>query len=254
MTHGLPAMSACPSDPGSRRCRDVGTPDQIADAIRRDGRSPSTGTSPRPTSTLTRFAGPATSPKRSSTPSPPTWPRFGTLVRDATVTVAAMSAAELEAAVVGPAERVGARVEPALVAELVAAVVDEPAALPSLQYTLYELAERSPDRCLTLAAYRERVASTRPSRRGPSSSTARSTMPNATPFGGCSRASWWSAQTRSRPGARPPFRAGDADRRAVHGRRGRGVGASPAPHARSPSRHPRADRRGRAVPQYGGPK
>jgi WD40 repeat protein/DNA-binding SARP family transcriptional activator len=81
--------------------------------------------------------------------------RFGSVVRDATVTVAAMSAAELEAAVVGPAERVGARVEPGLVAELVAAVVDEPAALPSLQYTLYELAERSPDRCLTLAAYRE---------------------------------------------------------------------------------------------------
>jgi WD40 repeat protein/DNA-binding SARP family transcriptional activator len=81
--------------------------------------------------------------------------RFGTLVHDTTVTVAAMSAAELEAAVVGPAERVGARVDPALVAELVAAVVDEPAALPSLQFTLYELAERSPDRCLTLAAYRE---------------------------------------------------------------------------------------------------
>jgi DNA-binding SARP family transcriptional activator len=81
--------------------------------------------------------------------------RFGTLVQDATVTVPAMSAAELEAAIVGPAERVGARVEPTLVAELVAAVVDEPAALPSLQYTLYELAERSPDRNLTLAAYRE---------------------------------------------------------------------------------------------------
>jgi WD40 repeat protein/DNA-binding SARP family transcriptional activator len=81
--------------------------------------------------------------------------RFGSVVRDATVTVAAMSAAELEAAVVGPAERVGARVEPGLVAELVAAVIDEPAALPSLQYTLYELTERSPDRCLTLAAYRE---------------------------------------------------------------------------------------------------
>jgi WD40 repeat protein/DNA-binding SARP family transcriptional activator len=79
--------------------------------------------------------------------------RFGALVRDATVTVPAMSAADLEAAVVGPAERVGAVVEPALVAELVAAVVDEPAALPSLQYTLYELADRSPDRWLTLAAY-----------------------------------------------------------------------------------------------------
>src|SRR5262245_9424947 len=81
--------------------------------------------------------------------------RFGTLVQDATLTVPAMSAAELEAAVVGPAERVAARVDPTLVAELVAAVVDEPAALPSLQYTLYELAERSPDGSLTLAAYRE---------------------------------------------------------------------------------------------------
>jgi WD40 repeat protein/DNA-binding SARP family transcriptional activator len=81
--------------------------------------------------------------------------RFGTAVGDATVPIAAMSAAELEAAIVGPAERVGGRVEPALVAELVGAVLHEPAALPSLQFTLYELAERSPDRNLTLAAYRE---------------------------------------------------------------------------------------------------
>jgi WD40 repeat protein/DNA-binding SARP family transcriptional activator len=81
--------------------------------------------------------------------------RFGTAVGDATVTIAAMSAAELEAAIVGPAERVGGRVDPALAAELVGAVFHEPAALPSLQYTLYELAERSPDRNLTLQAYRE---------------------------------------------------------------------------------------------------
>ena len=44
---------------------------------------------------------------------------FGAVVNDATVTIPAMSAAELEAAVVGPAERVGRRVETALVAELV---------------------------------------------------------------------------------------------------------------------------------------
>ena len=66
-----------------------------------------------------------------------------------------MSPADLEAAVVEPAERVGAQVERALVAELVNAVVDEPAALPSLQFTLYELAERTPERRLSLAAYRE---------------------------------------------------------------------------------------------------
>jgi WD40 repeat protein/DNA-binding SARP family transcriptional activator/tRNA A-37 threonylcarbamoyl transferase component Bud32 len=81
--------------------------------------------------------------------------RFGTAVGDATVPIAAMSAAELEAAIVGPVERVGGRVEAALAAELVGAVLHEPAALPSLQYTLYELAERSPDRHLTLAACRE---------------------------------------------------------------------------------------------------
>jgi WD40 repeat protein/DNA-binding SARP family transcriptional activator len=81
--------------------------------------------------------------------------RFGAAVGDATVPIAAMSAAELEAAIVSPAERVGGRVEPALAAELVGAVLREPAALPSLQFTLYELAERSADRRLTLAAYRE---------------------------------------------------------------------------------------------------
>jgi WD40 repeat protein/DNA-binding SARP family transcriptional activator len=79
--------------------------------------------------------------------------RFGTALSDATVTVPAMSAAELEAAVVGPAERSGITVEPALAVELVAAVVDEPAALPSLQLTLYELAERAPSRALTRADY-----------------------------------------------------------------------------------------------------
>lgn len=67
---------------------------------------------------------------------------FGAAVRDATVTIAAMSPAELEAAIVEPAERVGRGVERALVAELVAAVSREPAALPALQFTLYELAER----------------------------------------------------------------------------------------------------------------
>ena len=81
--------------------------------------------------------------------------RFGALVGEATVPIAAMSAAELEAAIVGPAERVGGTVELALVAELVGAVLHEPAALPSLQFTLYELAERSPDRLITLSAYRE---------------------------------------------------------------------------------------------------
>jgi WD40 repeat protein/DNA-binding SARP family transcriptional activator len=81
--------------------------------------------------------------------------RFGAAVNGATVTISAMSPAELEAAVVEPAHRVGGKVERALVAELVSAVVDEPAALPSLQFALFEVAERSPDKSLTMAAYRE---------------------------------------------------------------------------------------------------
>jgi WD40 repeat protein/DNA-binding SARP family transcriptional activator len=81
-------------------------------------------------------------------------PGFGAVVQDATVAIAAMSSQDLEAAVVEPAERAGRRVERALVTELVTAVVDESAALPALQFTLFELAERC-DETLTMAAYEE---------------------------------------------------------------------------------------------------
>jgi DNA-binding SARP family transcriptional activator/WD40 repeat protein len=80
--------------------------------------------------------------------------RFGPFVGPATVAVAAMTPSELEAAIVRPVERCGATVEPALVAELVAAVGDRAGALPGLQFTLFELAERRADRCLTLDDYR----------------------------------------------------------------------------------------------------
>ena len=79
---------------------------------------------------------------------------FGAAVNDATVTVPAMSPSELEAAIVEPAERAGRHVERALVAELVTAAADEPAGLPALQFTLFELAERCRG-SLTLDAYRE---------------------------------------------------------------------------------------------------
>jgi len=77
------------------------------------------------------------------------------VVNDATVTMVPMSAAELEAAIVGPLDRIGGGVERSLVTELVSAVVDEPAALPSLQFALYELAERSPERRLETEAYHQ---------------------------------------------------------------------------------------------------
>jgi hypothetical protein len=85
---------------------------------------------------------------------PLTFQGLGAAVQEATVTIPAMSPAELEAAIVEPAARVGRHVEGALVAELVSAVADEPGALPSLHFALYELAE-SCDRELTLVAYRK---------------------------------------------------------------------------------------------------
>ena len=81
--------------------------------------------------------------------------RFGALVDDATIAVAALSPAALESAIVGPVTAIGADADPSLVAELVATVADQPAALPSLQFTLFELAERRADRSLTLEDYRQ---------------------------------------------------------------------------------------------------
>jgi WD40 repeat protein/DNA-binding SARP family transcriptional activator len=77
---------------------------------------------------------------------------FGSLVGEATVAIPAMLPAEIEDAIVAPAQQVGRSVERSLAAELVGAVASEPAALPALQFVLFELAERGE---LTLAAYRE---------------------------------------------------------------------------------------------------
>ena len=79
---------------------------------------------------------------------------FGSLVNAATVTIPTMLPAEVEAAVVEPALRVGRTVERALAAELVGSLATEPAALPALQFVLYELAEHGSPGTLTLAEYR----------------------------------------------------------------------------------------------------
>ena len=65
-----------------------------------------------------------------------------------------MTAHELEAAVVKPAERVGVTVETALLAELVAETADRPGGLPLLQYALTELFDQRTDPILTLTGYR----------------------------------------------------------------------------------------------------
>ena len=68
-------------------------------------------------------------------------PVFGALAAAGAVAVPAMSAAELERAVLGPAAG-RLQVEAGLATELVTAVVGQPGALPALQFTLWELAER----------------------------------------------------------------------------------------------------------------
>jgi basic membrane lipoprotein Med (substrate-binding protein (PBP1-ABC) superfamily) len=80
-------------------------------------------------------------------------PEFSAVFVPGVVHVLPMSAAELEAAVVEPAERVGVKVEPALLAELVAESVAGRGSLPLLQYALTELFEQRSSPVLTHAGY-----------------------------------------------------------------------------------------------------
>ena len=79
---------------------------------------------------------------------------FGDLLAERTEAITPLSPEELERAIVGPADRAGLRVEPRLLAVMIADVVDRPGTLPLLQYALTELAERREDGMLTLAGYR----------------------------------------------------------------------------------------------------
>jgi WD40 repeat protein/serine/threonine protein kinase/DNA-binding SARP family transcriptional activator len=78
---------------------------------------------------------------------------FGELVKGHTEVVLPLSPEEREQAIVGPAERVGVTLEPGLVVAIVADVMEQPGALPLLQYTLTELFESREERELTLQAY-----------------------------------------------------------------------------------------------------
>ena len=64
---------------------------------------------------------------------------LGELLREGTEVITPMSPEELEQAITGPAAEVRVGFEPALVAQLVADVVDRPGALPLMQFTLTEL-------------------------------------------------------------------------------------------------------------------
>ena len=79
---------------------------------------------------------------------------FGELLAARSEAITPMSPEELERAIVAPADRSGFVVEPRLVAEMLADIVDRPGALPLLQYALTELAEDAVDGVLSLDAYR----------------------------------------------------------------------------------------------------
>ncbi len=82
-------------------------------------------------------------------------PRFGPLLVDGIVHVLPLTPAELGAACVAPAARVGVMVEPELAGELVAEVTEHPGALPLFQYALTELFDRRRDDIMGLQGYRE---------------------------------------------------------------------------------------------------
>jgi WD40 repeat protein/DNA-binding CsgD family transcriptional regulator len=83
------------------------------------------------------------------------FPDFGELLRWRTEVVVPMMPAELEAAIVKPAENAGVVVESSLVSTLVAEVSEQPGTLPLLEYALTELFDRKEGRTMTLDAYHD---------------------------------------------------------------------------------------------------
>ena len=79
---------------------------------------------------------------------------FGDLLANRTVALTPMSVDELERVITVPAASVGVNVEPALVAEILTAVADQPV-LPLLQYALTELLDSRENATLTLKAYHQ---------------------------------------------------------------------------------------------------
>jgi WD40 repeat protein/transcriptional regulator with XRE-family HTH domain len=76
------------------------------------------------------------------------------LMRDRTEVVGPMSLAELRRSITGPAERVGVTLEPELVETIEQDVIEQPGALPLMEYALTELFEHRDGPVLTLATYR----------------------------------------------------------------------------------------------------
>ncbi|MGD2044469.1 MAG: BTAD domain-containing putative transcriptional regulator, partial [Acidimicrobiia bacterium] len=83
---------------------------------------------------------------------PLSMPSLAGVFSDSVVSVKPMTPGEIELAVVEPAGAAGVSVEPALLAQLIGDMGDEPGGLPLLQFALFQLFEQSDNR-LTLAAY-----------------------------------------------------------------------------------------------------
>jgi WD40 repeat protein/serine/threonine protein kinase len=81
------------------------------------------------------------------------YPGFGDLLRQRMETVLPLSSEELEQAIAGPAERVGATFETGLIPLIVSDVREQPGSLPLMQYALTELYKRRQGRRLTLDGY-----------------------------------------------------------------------------------------------------
>jgi WD40 repeat protein/serine/threonine protein kinase len=81
------------------------------------------------------------------------YPEFGELIRKRTEIILPLTSAEMEQAIIAPADRIGVRFEPGVVAAILTEVRQQPGSLPLLQYALTELFERREGFNLTLAAY-----------------------------------------------------------------------------------------------------
>ncbi len=81
-------------------------------------------------------------------------PRFAPFVKARSVAITPLAADELEEAITRPAETVGIRFEPGLVAEILADVNSQPGALPLLQYSLMQLYDAAEHATITIADYR----------------------------------------------------------------------------------------------------
>jgi WD40 repeat protein/serine/threonine protein kinase len=80
---------------------------------------------------------------------------FGDLLAARTEAITPMSLEELERAIVAPADRSGLKVEPTLLAAILADVGERPSALPLLQFALTEVAEHHDGGVLRLGIYRQ---------------------------------------------------------------------------------------------------